>query len=101
MAVRLAFIKLMLLIRLFFGFRRTPPVTAAERASHPRPCWLAYLADERVVSLPDRTPWQPHWKAGEDGPESLGSRRSALSVAQVTCQNGSEAEIWLAGVGRP
>jgi hypothetical protein len=80
MTVRLALIKLMLLVRLLFGFRQTPPVTAAERASLPRPCWLAYTAGERVVSLPDRNPWQPRWKDGEDGPEGFGSRRPALSV---------------------
>jgi hypothetical protein len=101
MAVRLAFIKLMLLIRLFFGFRQTPPVTAAERASLPMPCWLSYPTDEGVVvPLPDRTPWQPRWKAGEDGPESLGSRRSALSVTQVTCQSGHRGGD-MASRGRP
>lgn len=78
MAVRLLFGKLMLLKCLLLGFRRTP-VTAAEMASRPRPCWLAYPASERVVPLPDRTPWHPRQKAGRDGTESLDSRQSALS----------------------
>lgn len=37
---------------IFSGKRRTLPAAAAEAAS-PRPCWLAHLADERMVSLPE------------------------------------------------
>lgn len=64
---------------LFLGKRPGPPVMAAEVASQPRPCWVAYPSDARVVSLPDRTPWQPRYKAGRGGAESLDSRRPALS----------------------
>jgi hypothetical protein len=80
--------KLLIGTSLFLGKRPDPPVMAAEVASQPRPCWLAYSADARVASLPDRAPWQPRYKAGEGGAESLDSRRPALSgrakVIQVT-----------------
>jgi len=83
---------------LFLSRRPDPPVMAAEVASQPRPCWVAYPADARVVSLPDRTPWQPRYKAGRDGAESLDSRRSALSgrtkVSQLPLsERAAEAEI--------
>ena len=84
--------KLLIGAFLVLGKRPDPPVIAAEVASQPRPCWVAYPADARVVSLPDRTPWQPRYKAGRDGAESLDSRRPALSgrakVSQCPCQSG-------------
>lgn len=73
---------------LSLGKSPAPPAIAAEVASRPRPCWLAYPADARVVSIPDRTPWQPRRKAGGNRAEDLGSRHAALfgrgQVIQVT-----------------
>jgi hypothetical protein len=65
---------------LILGKRPGPPVNAAEVASQARPCWVAYAAGARVTSLPDRTPWEPRYKAGTGGGEDLDFRQSALSA---------------------
>jgi hypothetical protein len=75
--IRVTLAKLLIGGFLSLGKRPLPPAIAAEVASQPRPCWPAYLADARVASLPDRTPWQPRRKAGRNRAEGLDSRHPA------------------------
>lgn len=64
-------------LHLILGKRSDPPVHAAEAANQPRPCWVAYAAGERVTPLPDRTPWEPRYKAETDGTEKFDYPQSA------------------------
>lgn len=84
--ITIRIVKSIMWLQLILDKRRDPPVNAAEVASQPRPCWVAYVADARVTSLPDRTSWQPRYKAGADGTESHDSRESALSAGAGTVQ---------------
>jgi hypothetical protein len=75
--IRVGLAKLLIAGFLSLGKRTVPLAITAEVASQPRPCWPAYLADARVTSLPDRTPWQPRWKAGRNRAEGLDSKHPA------------------------
>lgn len=92
-SIAVALAKLLIVMLLFAGKRPATPAIAAEPASQPRPCWLSYPAGARVVSLPDRTPWQPRRKAGRDRADGHRSRHTALPPGRVhgirrPCQSG-------------
>jgi hypothetical protein len=90
---------------IFSGKRRALPAAAAEAAS-PRPCWLAHLADERVVSLPEGRCGGPAEKppATEELASMPGLWRNAVGLRAIrlsTWQSGPRTRDLVGGPKSP